>query len=348
MSYVIDVYRKEAPSQKNPINIALYVALFPQLIAGPIVRYHDIARQIISRTINVNLFASGVRRFIIGLGKKVLIANTVALIVDKVFSYPANQLSVQAAWIGIIAYSLQIYFDFSGYSDMAIGLGRMFGFDFLENFNYPYIAQSVQEFWRRWHISLSTWFRDYLYIPLGGNRKGNKRTYINLFIVFFVTGLWHGASWNFIIWGIFHGTFLIIERIGFGEFLTKIWRPLRHFYTLLVVIIGWVFFRSDSLSYSLSYLKSMFGLGGGSQSFALSNLYLNNEFVITVVIGIIVSTPILGLINNLFNNIKSQVFHNVLQKSSMLFANICLFAIFIASIMSLASGTYNPFIYYRF
>ena len=253
MSYVIDVYRKETDVQFNPINCALYVSLFPQLIAGPIVRYHDVAQQIVSRTVARSQFSSGIQRFIFGLAKKTMLANPLGEVADKIFAVPVHEVTTSMAWLGIICYTLQVYFDFSGYSDMAIGLGRLFGFEFLENFNYPYIAESMRDFWRRWHISLSTWFRDYLYIPLGGNRGSSLRTYLNLWTVFLLCGLWHGASWNFIIWGALHGASLVIERIGWHKYLDRLWRPLRHLYTLGIVMIGWVFFRSESLSHAIHY-----------------------------------------------------------------------------------------------
>lgn len=255
MSYVIDVYRGNAKVQKNILNLGLYISLFPQLIAGPIVRYVDIEKQISHRTTSWDKGREGVLRFMVGFSKKILIADQLSYLADICFSgtYP----SVLLNWIGIVAYTLQIYFDFSGYSDMAIGLGKIFGFDFLENFNYPYISQSIQEFWRRWHISLSTWFRDYLYIPLGGSKKGNIRTYINLVIVFFLTGLWHGASYNFIIWGLFYAVFLIIERMGFKKVLEKIPRVFRHLYAVIIVMIGWVFFRADNLTGAIQYIKDI-------------------------------------------------------------------------------------------
>lgn len=243
MSYAVDVYRRDASVQRNPLNIGLYIALFPQLIAGPIIRYHDIAAQLIRRRVRLDDLSYGIERFVVGLGKKVLIANQVAIIADQVFSFPYETLTPGVAWLGVLCYTLQIYFDFSGYSDMAIGLGRMFGFHFLENFNYPYISRSIREFWRRWHISLSSWFRDYLYIPLGGNHKGPLRTYLNLLIVFFLCGLWHGAGWNFVIWGLLHGLFLVIERLGFEKILNRCWSPLRYLYVMLVVCTGWVFFE---------------------------------------------------------------------------------------------------------
>ena len=217
MSYLVDVHRRQVPAQRNPLHVALYISMFPQLIAGPIVRYRDIARQIVDRAVTRQGFASGIRRFAIGLGKKVIIANSLAWPADQIFTIPNHELTTAVAWWGVTCYTLQIYFDFSGYSDMAVGLGRMFGFEFMENFNYPYIARSMTDFWRRWHISLSTWFRDYLYIPLGGNRRGRARTLVNLALVFFLCGLWHGASWTFAIWGLYHGLFLILERRGGGN-----------------------------------------------------------------------------------------------------------------------------------
>ena len=247
LSYVIDVYRREVPVQRNPFDLGLYIALFPQLIAGPIVRYHDVARQLVERVVTRQGFAYGVERFVVGLGKKVLIANTLAVQADLIFAIPADQLTAPVAWFGLVCYTLQIYFDFSGYSDMAIGLGYMFGFRFLENFSHPYVAQSITEFWRRWHISLSTWFRDYLYVPLGGNRGSALRTYRNLVLVFFLCGLWHGASWSFVVWGLLHGFLLVIERMGLGRLMARWPRALRHAWTLFFVMIAWVFFRADSL-----------------------------------------------------------------------------------------------------
>ena len=275
ISYVIDVYRRDATAQKSPVHAALYLLLFPQLIAGPIIRYRDIADQLARRVVTLDDFAYGVRRFVIGLAKKVLIANVVAGPADQIFAMPPAELSTAHAWLGIVCYTLQIYFDFSGYSDMAIGLGRMFGFRFPENFRWPYIATSVTAFWRRWHISLSTWFRDYLYIPLGGNRVSPARRYRNLVTVFFLCGLWHGASWNFVIWGLWHGSFLVIERVlhaiarqisprrdhaiaAHPESLA--WPIWPHVYTLVVVMIGWVFFRAETLPGAIAFLRSLAGL----------------------------------------------------------------------------------------
>jgi len=351
MTYVVDVYRKEASVQKNPINIGLYISLFPQLIAGPIVRYHDIAKQIISRKVNLDLFSNGVERFIYGLGKKVLIANALAVPADKIFAIPAEGLTSGLAWLGIVCYTLQIYFDFSGYSDMAIGLGRMFGFRFLENFEYPYISRSIREFWRRWHISLSTWFRDYLYIPLGGNKKGPLRTYVNLVTVFFLCGLWHGASWNFVIWGMMHGLFLVIERAGLENVLERLWSPLRHVYTLLVVITAWVFFRAETLPYAISYLLSMFGFSEGHGIVYHIALYLDNEVKLVLIAGIIFSAPVLTYLKKT----KETIMKNAGKATTSWAENISavsgitlLSIILLGSIMSLAAGSYNPFIYFRF
>ena len=351
MSYVIDVYRKDTPIQKNPVNIALYISLFPQLIAGPIVRYHDIAKQIYKRVVSFPGFSLGVKRFIIGLGKKVLIANIMASVVDQIFALPGEQLTFSLAWLGIISYALQIYFDFSGYSDMAIGLGHMFGFTFLENFNYPYISRSIKEFWRRWHISLSTWFRDYLYIPLGGSQKGKWRTYFNLLIVFFLCGLWHGASWSFVVWGAFHGFFLILERTKFGRFIDSLWSPIRYFYTILVVLVGWCFFRAETLTYALSYLRAMFGFS--IHTYQLNNvlIYLTPDVIIILFAGIIGSMPVYKHFSNLIRNkisFKKKFPKNVFIAVKTMFSIVFLSAVFFLCLMYLASDTYNPFIYFRF
>lgn len=291
MSYLFDVYRNEVPVQKKLINLALYISFFPQLIAGPIVRYHDINEQLEKRIIDLKGVYYGLIRFITGLAKKVLIANVVAKAADEIFTLGANELTAPLAWLGIICYTLQIYFDFSGYSDMAIGLGRIFGFKFLENFNYPYISKGIQEFWKRWHISLSSWFRDYLYIPLGGNRKGEFRTYVNLVIVFFLCGLWHGASWTFVVWGLYHGFFLTIEKLYLGKQLKKAPVVLTYFYTILVVMVGWVLFRSENLLDSFMYLKAMLGFGAG-ENIIIWRYLENNKLIFILVIGAIASTPI--------------------------------------------------------
>ena len=285
ISYVVDVYRRDASAQKSPVHAALYLLLFPQLIAGPIIRYRYIADQLEQRVVSLDDFAVGVRRFVIGLGKKVLIANTVAAPADRIFSMPLAELTPAHAWLGIVCYTLQIYFDFSGYSDMAIGLGRMFGFHFPENFRWPYIADTVQEFWRRWHISLSSWFRDYLYVPLGGNRVSPARMYANLVTVFFLCGLWHGASWNFVIWGLFHGTFLVVERLGLAAAIRRLWRPLRHVYLLLVVMIGWVFFRADTLPSAVAFLMAMTGRPASAPTPYAVQWYLTPELWLALIAG---------------------------------------------------------------
>ncbi len=341
ISYLVDVYRKETEAQHNLFHLGLYISFFPQLIAGPIVRYHDIAQEIKQRIIDVPLFTEGVIRFVRGLAKKVVIANIAALIADQVFSLPGNEISVVSAWLGVFCYTVQIYFDFSGYSDMAIGLGKMLGFNFKENFNYPYISRSIQEFWRRWHISLSTWFRDYLYIPLGGNRKGRGRTYFNLIFVFFVTGLWHGASWNFIFWGLFHGLFLILERSKFLD--TQKWPVvLQHIYVMLVVIIGWVFFRAETMKGAFSYLRSMAGLTGGDNTTAL--IYVNAYSLTILVLAVIFSIPVRRFANDYIKKSSSVVLRKV-YGTGIYFFYIALLAL---TLIELAQSSYNPFIYFRF
>lgn len=341
VSYVIDVYRKEVKAAHNIIDFATYVSFFPQLIAGPIVRYSDIQFQLENRKTDSTYFAKGIERFILGLAKKIIIANNFAFIADTIFNTPYEYVDCFTAWIGILSYAIQIYYDFSAYSDMAIGLGWIFGFRFLENFEYPYTAQSIKEFWRRWHISLSTWFRDYVYIPLGGNKKGPFRTYLNLFIVFFVTGLWHGASWNFIVWGLFHGAFLVLERLGGDTLLKRMFRPLRHIYTLLVVLIGWVFFRCENLEQSLIFLGRMFGISAENQVYNPS-YFLTANNILWFVIALCFCLP-------LFPYFQKRI-HAVVPKSIIL-RSVYRFAILVLLLFCLsyvAVDTYNPFIYFRF
>ncbi|HEV7229966.1 MAG TPA: MBOAT family O-acyltransferase, partial [Bacteroidia bacterium] len=286
LSYVVDIYRKECPVQKNPVRLALYISFFPQLIAGPIIRYHDIASQLTDRKMTLEDFTAGTERFIIGLAKKVLFSNMFALPANEIFATPISGLDASLAWFGAFCYAMHIYCDFSGYSDMALGLGRMFGFHFPENFNFPYLARSIKEFWRRWHISLSTWFRDYVYVPLGGNRKGAARTYMNLMLVFFLTGLWHGASWNFVIWGFLHGFFLILERLFLGKWLERL-PGLNLCYTLFVVLNAWVFFNAKDLHYALNYIRMMYHAippGIVTKNYLF---YLNPEFRILSVIALL-------------------------------------------------------------
>jgi len=338
MSYTIDVYFGKVKATRNFINFGAYVTMFPQLIAGPIVRYIDIHKQLEFRNHSIELFSEGAERFIIGLSKKMIFANSFGYVADSIFVYSPDLISTPVAWIGILAYSLQIYFDFSAYSDMAIGIGKMFGFKIPENFNYPYISKSIKEFWRRWHISLSTWFRDYLYIPLGGNRISPKRTYLNLLIVFFITGLWHGSSWNFIFWGLFHGLFLALERLGFDKILQKIWIPIQHIYTLFIVLVGWVFFRAETLEYGLHYVMSMFGMNSSKLKY---DVFLNSEIVMTFILGIILSTPI-------FIKTKSFIIENRYNSFFNLVYYLLIFFLLFISIGLIAANSYNPFIYFRF
>ncbi len=345
MSYIIDVYRDKSLVQKNILNLALYISFFPQLIAGPIVRYHDIKEQLSNRTHSIGLFVEGIERFIVGLSKKILIANIMAEVADGIFSLNVESVPSYYLFIAILAYTFQIYYDFSGYSDMAIGLGKMFGFKFLENFNYPYSAGTVTEFWRRWHISLSSWFKDYLYIPLGGNRKGPLRTAINLFIVFFTTGLWHGASFNFIIWGLFHGFFLSIEKVA-SKYL-KIKKNiftivLSHIYTMGVVMLLWVLFRND-IQQSLKIITKLFIPKSEVPNTNLA-LYLlvDTRFYIFLAFAFIFSFPWWQKINLLKIETETKpIIFNLLKYSTLIF-------LYIFSFMSISDNSYNPFIYFRF
>ncbi len=334
MSYVIDVYRGTVPPQKSLAKLALYISLFPQLIAGPIVRYSDVAAQIDERNVTLGGIYTGAVRFMIGLSKKVLLSNQMAAIADAAFiqSDPPALL----AWMGAVAYALQIYFDFSGYSDMAIGLGKLFGFDFLENFNYPYISSSVKEFWRRWHISLSSWFRDYLYIPLGGSHCSREKTYRNLLIVFSMTGLWHGASWNFVVWGLWHGAFLILERVLGNRFRMPKW--LGHIYTMLVVLIGWVFFRADTLGQAAVYLRSMAGNPLEGALYSLS--HLDREKVFFFALSLIFCLPAGKWINSRLGE-TSRSFAQTARDTALA-------AVFFVTILYVVSSGFNPFIYFRF
>lgn len=340
MSYLMDVYRREERAQKDIYKLALYIVLFPQLVAGPIVKYHDVCAQIEERTVEFKYVIIGFKRFIMGLAKKILIANTLAQVVDKIFAQVPNQLDWGVSWIGAVAYVLQLYYDFSGYSDMAIGLGLMFGFKFLENFNYPYISKSITEFWRRWHISLSTWFKQYLYIPLGGNRISPTRTYINLFIVFLVTGIWHGASWSFVVWGVWNGLFIVWERFAGWNRECKdkfAVSAARHFYALFAVIIGLVIFRAETLGYAWDYIKVMLKIAN-NQGIPEYDYGMNYKFAIMMIIGIILSMPI-------FRNILYVKYEHKVLRSVI---NVWLFVLFFLSTTALASSTYNPFIYFRF
>ena len=334
MSYVIDVYRGNGMVQKNPFNVALYISFFPQLIAGPIVRYQTIAEQINFRMENFDDFSDGVYRFMLGFVKKVLIANNVAAVADEVFG--TDGISVSTAWIGAIAYTLQIFFDFSGYSEMAIGLGKMFGFHFLENFDYPYISKSVSEFWRRWHISLGTWFRDYVYFPLGGSRvKKKSRLVFNLFVVWLLTGVWHGANWTFVVWGLMYFVILTLEKLF--NFPQKL-RFFSHIYTMLFVIIGWVIFRADSLTQAIDYLQTMFFISG-ADVFDDKALFFLDNYKFYLIAGILASFPIMPKIKEKFR-INPTVYGYV--------SAVCLFIMFVISLTFTIKGSYNPFIYFNF
>ena len=346
LSYVIDVYWDRVEVQKNYFNILLYISFFPQLIAGPIVKYRDINEAIENRVMNADEIAKGLRRFICGLGKKVLIANTAGLVADHVFTAAHSKVNFVVAWIGAIAYLMQIYYDFSGYSDMAIGLGHMFGFHFKENFQYPYGADSIQEFWRRWHISLSTWFKEYLYIPLGGNRKGTARTCINRIIVFFFTGLWHGANWTFVIWGLWHGMFLLFET--YCPIVKKAPKVIARIYTLLVVCVGFVMFRADTLTEGLFMIKQMFtgfSMDPASMSFAVQQL--TPWFVVMLAAGIIGAAPIRKLVDHIRENVQPEVLAGK-WKTVQIVLYVASAVLLIWCMIRLSGSTYNPFIYFRF
>ena len=337
MSYVIDVYRGTTKAQKNYAKVLLYISFFPQLIAGPIVKYHDIAQEIDNRTQSLEGVSLGIRRFSAGLCKKVLISNTMGLVADQLFGASAGNINAAGAWLGAISYMLQIYFDFSGYSDMAIGLGWMFGFHFKENFNYPYISGSIREFWRRWHISLSGWFLEYLYIPLGGNRKGKFRTVVNKMIVFLCTGIWHGAAVNFLFWGIYHGCFLMFEEYvpWIGRKGSKLKAVFQHIYALLVVCIGFVFFRADTMSQGLFWIKEMFtGFTWNAAAMSFAVQQITPVFLVTLAGALIACCPVIKTVNN--------------KKWYAPFAYVCSLLGLVVCMLSLASGTYNPFIYFRF
>ncbi|WP_125153242.1 MBOAT family O-acyltransferase [Clostridium rectalis] len=337
MSYIIDIYKNDAKVNKNIFFVALYISFFPQLIAGPIVKYKDIDNQIRNRIESIEKFSYGIERFVIGLSKKVIIADTLGGVTDVIFSLSSNAVDQPTAWLGAILYTFQIYFDFSGYSDMAIGLGYLFGFKFMENFNYPYISKSITEFWRRWHISLSTWFKEYLYIPLGGNRKGN--TYLNLFIVFLITGLWHGASWNFIIWGVWHGIFIIVEKIiNKKNWYIKIPSFIKTIVTMLIVILGWVLFRADGLIDGINYLSIMFGINKATKVTYEFSYFLNKKLVFWFTISFIFSTPVVMNTFKLYENNK------IVQGLKTILIEVLL----ILSIIFIVNSTYNPFIYFQF
>lgn len=333
LSYVIDVYRDRTLVSRSFIKVLLYISFFPQLIAGPIVKYHDIEKEIDARQTNPHETALGIRRFICGLSKKLLLSNAMGQMADAVFALPAGEIGMFAGWMGAICYTLQIYFDFSGYSDMAIGMGRMFGFHFLENFNYPYASTTIQEFWRRWHISLSTWFRDYLYIPLGGNRKGRGRTWINRFIVFFTTGLWHGANWTFVLWGLWHGAFSVLEDSGVIPQKRLKGRALGHVYTMLVVVLGFTLFRAETLSQAGAMFAAMFtGVGLGWAGTATVCSLLTPAFLLTLFLALLLCVPTAKRLP-----VKND---SITLAGSLVLLVLCM--------LNLSAGTFNPFIYFQF
>lgn len=339
LSYVIDVYVGKVEAQRNVISFGLYVSMFPQLIAGPIVQYSDIDKQLKKRKTNLTKFGEGTTWFLRGLGKKVLLANNIGMAFDAIAALPTNELSVVTAWIGCLAYTMQIYYDFSGYSDMAIGLGKMFGFEFMKNFDYPYISKSITEFWRRWHISLGSWFREYVYIPLGGNRVSLPKCIRNIFVVWILTGFWHGAAWNFIIWGLYYGVLLFLEKYVLKDILEKFPRWLKHMYTMFFVMIGWVFFFSSSVGNAFSYLGAMFGMNGIGFADATARYYLKSNILILLFAAVCATLVVCRKFRSFaFSKGKYKVGISVLVYGSIL----------VLSTAYLVNATYNPFLYFRF
>lgn len=338
MSYTIDLYLKKIKVQKNFFSFAAYVTLFPQIVAGPIVRYEDVAREIDCRTISISKVSEGIGKFLKGLAKKVLLANNIGLVWTQVKAMDYGEISAATAWLGILAFTFQIYFDFSGYSDMAMGLGKMLGFNFPKNFDHPYLSRSISEFWRRWHITLGSWFREYVYIPLGGNRKGSARTIINLLITWSLTGLWHGSSWNFMLWGFYFGILIVIERLGFGKILEKLPKGISMLYTFVMVIFGWVLFDTNTLSDAWSYIGAMFGANGvlGDST----ALYLLASNAVIFVVCIFASTDIFTKLTDKLSNTKP-----VALKSAAIIAQML---VLINCTAYLVDASYNPFLYFRF
>lgn len=345
MSYVIDTYRDERKRPGSFLDVMLYVCLFPQLVAGPIVKYNSVREQLQDRQVSAQGTASGIQRFIVGLSKKMLIANVMAVAVDRMFALDMAQLDMASAWVGAVCYMLQIYFDFSGYSDMAVGMGKMFGFTFPENFDYPYTACSIRQFWKKWHISLTSWFREYLYFPLGGNRKGRARTLFNRFFVFLCTGIWHGADWTFVVWGIYHGVLTMLETVLVKDKKDKnagkaadsarsVIRVLGHIYTLLAVMIGFVIFRADSMRQAVHFIASMFSFGATAVGTMTAVSVMSPLFIITLIIAAVACTPVLRMLP------KNAV--------TRLLGMVLTIILYMLCIMEIAAGSYNPFIYFRF
>ncbi len=342
MSYAIDVYRGEAERQTNVIAFGAYVTLFPQLIAGPIVRYQTVAEELTGRRENLDDFSQGIGRFMVGLGKKVLLANSIGMVWEQICAMGIDTLPALTAWIGIFAFTFQIYFDFAGYSDMAIGLGKMFGFHFLENFEYPYLSKSITEFWRRWHISLGTWFREYVYIPLGGNRKGMRRQIFNLAVVWALTGIWHGASWNFLLWGCYFGVILIAEKLFLLKWLRRWPRFLQHFYAMFLVVIGWVLFALTDLGQVGGYLAAMFGLNGAGLANEASLYLLTSNLVLLIILALASTDWPKRMALSLMLRLKNRT------SVSIALQNVFLAAVFLLSVAYLVNSSYNPFLYFRF
>jgi len=336
MSYTIDVYRGDTRAQRSIINFGTFVTLFPQLIAGPIIKYKDLGDQINERTCNADKFASGVQIFMVGLGKKLLLANNAGMLWDTYKAMALSELTVAGSWLGVLAFTFQIYFDFSGYSDMAIGLGRMLGFEFLPNFNYPYISKSITEFWRRWHISLSTWFKEYLYIPLGGNRCSKGRWMFNLLVVWSATGIWHGASWNYLIWGLYFFVLLMIEKLFLLDKLTKLPAPLTHLYTMFLVLVSWAIFALEDFGHLAGYLKVMFGLGGVALADSSFGYYLRSYLPILVICAV-ASTPL-----------AAQSYRKLSIRAQHVVCTILVAGGLVVCTAYLVASTYNPFLYFRF
>ena len=334
MSYTIDVYRKDAPVQRNLITFGTFVTLFPQLIAGPIIQYKSVAEQLKHREEGLGKFVSGVERFAVGLAKKVLLANAIGNLWDTYLAMPAAELTVVGAWLGLVAYAFQIYFDFSGYSDMAVGLGRMFGFEFIENFNYPYISRSIVEFWKRWHISLTKWFREYVYFPLGGNRVSRGKWIRNILIVWILTGIWHGAGWNFLLWGLYYALWMLAERLFLGKFLEKLPHVVQHVYAMVIVLVGWGLFAIENMSQLGSYLATCFG---GGAIFSASTGYYLWSYLPMLVILVAAATP-------LARNLYGRLSENVRAVASP----VLILAALILCTASLVDASYNPFLYFRF
>ena len=336
MSYTIDVYRQDAPVQKNPITFGAYVTLFPQLIAGPIINYKSVAEQLNQRDEGVERFASGVQTFIIGLAKKVLLANSIGRLWDTFHAMDSSSLTVVGGWLGLVAFAFQIYFDFSGYSDMAVGLGRMFGFEFMQNFNHPYQARSISEFWKRWHISLTNWFREYVYIPLGGNRRGKWKTIRNMAIVWSLTGFWHGASWNYLLWGLFFLVVLLLERFVIKDFLAKLPTVLQRVYTLFLVLISWGLFAMEDLSVCMTYLGTCFGIGGAGFFSAQTGYYLLSYL------------PILLILAVACTDLGQRLWAKLKPRQQQVAAPILMVLALVICTAYLVDATYNPFLYFRF